>query len=240
MRKKSINLILLIFIILLIISLVITSVYLINYSNKSEEDDESTSSNENTSHIELQLTNVSSENNDTHSTDTNENSILSSLNNFEDIENNEDTNDIPENSTLILNNHIYTFDNSVEASVVENSSNKQELQIKYLNYNFQISLNTDSSMTFEDLKNNSSLKDYLESNYDINITSSLKSGTLENLNIIICTISDNKGQAYFVITPLNNAEVAYIKIYNTNDNQVLIDDLSNPIDQISSIISNVK
>ena len=239
MRKKSINLILLIFIILLIIVLIITSVYLINHSNNdSEKDDESTSSKENTSHVELQLTNVTSENNEIQATNTN--SILNSLNNFEDIGNTENANNISENSTLILNNHIYSFDNSVEASVVENSSNKQELQIKYLNYNFQISLNTDSSMTFEDLKNNSSLKDYLESNCNINITSSLKSGTLENLNIIICTISDNKGQAYFIVTPLNNSEIAYIKIYNTDDNQILIDDLSDPIDQISSIISNVK
>lgn len=239
MRKKSINLILLIFIILLIIVLIITSVYLINHSNNnSKEDDESISSKENTSHVELQLTNVTSENNGIQATNTN--SILNSLNNFEDIGNTENANNISENSTLILNNHIYSFDNSVEASVVENSSNKQELQIKYLNYNFQIFLNTDSSVTFEDLKTNSSLKDYLESNYNINITSSLKSGTLANLNIIICTISDNKGQAYFIVTPLNNSEIAYIKIYNTDDNQILIDDLSNPIDQISSIISNVK
>lgn len=239
MRKKSINLILLIFIILLIIVLIITSVYLINHSNNnSKEDDESISSKENTSHVELQLTNVTSENNEIQATNTN--SILNSLNNFEDIGNTENANNISENSTLILNNHIYSFDNSVEASVVENSSNKQELQIKYLNYNFQIFLNTDSSVTFEDLKTNSSLKDYLESNYNINITSSLKSGTLANLNIIICTISDNKGQAYFIVTPLNNSEIAYIKIYNTDDNQILIDDLSNPIDQISSIISNVK
>lgn len=239
MRKKSINLILLIFIIILIISLVITSVYLINHSNnKSKEDNESISSKERTSHVELQLTNVTSENNEIHITNTN--SILNSLNNFENIGNTENASTVSENSTLILNNHIYSFDNSVEASVVENSSNKQELQIKYLNYNFQISFNTNSSITFEDLKNSSSLKDYLESNYNINITSALKSGTLENLNIIICTISDNKGQAYFIVTPLNNSEIAYIKIYNTDDNQILIDDLSNPIDQISSIISNVK
>ena len=50
-------------------------------------------------------------------------------------------------------------------------------------------------------------------------------------------VIDNNGIGYCLFTPLSDSETLYVKIYNISDNQTLIDDLSNPIDEISSILS---
>lgn len=242
-KRKSINLILLIFIVLAIIVLIILTVYFINHSRKSDNDTEST---ELTQNVENNSTQIGLET-DTNQTQTNNTAntnstfnALENFENFEDITTNEvDTQTSSAQQVITFNNHKLIFDDSVDASIVQNY-NTSELQLNYLDFNFKMLLGTDKSTTFENLKSNNSLKSYLESTYNISITSSLKSGNLIDLDIIICTISDNNGQAYFVITPLNNSEIIYSKIYNTSDNQTLIEDLSKPLEEISSIISKLQ
>lgn len=242
-RRKSINLFLLIIIVLAIIALIIISIYLINRPFEENDDTDenivATSSSEYLPSPESLVSNQTILNNSEYS-----NSILNSLNDFEDLEDMDGNTIQPENvpitentKALTLNGHKLNFNNSEDATIVQNA-NISELKVNYTDFNFKMLLNTDKQTTFENLKKNTSLKSYLESTYNISITSSLKSGNINNsLDIIICTISDANGPAYFIITPLNNSEILYSKIYNTSNSQALIDDLSKPLDEISSMIT---
>ncbi|MBP3502077.1 MAG: hypothetical protein J6K42_01140 [Clostridia bacterium] len=241
-RRKSINLILLIFIILSIITLIIISVYLINFSSKNDET-ENTATIQNTENNSIKMgintNNTQSENNISKNNNYVSNSI-ENFENFEDINTNEITPQTSyDSNTITFNDHILTFDDSVNASIIQ-TTNIPELQLSYPDFNFKMLLNTNRSTSFESLKNNTSLKSYLESKYNISITSPLKFGNINNLDMIICTISDNNGNAYFIITPLSDSEIMYSKIYNTSDNQSLIEDLTKPLEEISSMISKLQ
>lgn len=232
-RRKSINLILLIFIILSIITLIIIAVYLINHSSENDKTEN------NSIEVGMETNNNQTETNISENT----NNVLNSIENFENFED-INTNEIStqssyDSNTLTFNDHVLTFDDSIHASIIQNS-NAPELQLNYPDFNFKMIVNTNNSTTFENLKSNTSLKNYLESNYDVSITSPLKSGNINNLDIIICTISDNNNNAYFIITPLNDSEILYSKIYNTSNNQTLIEDLSKPLEEISSLISKLQ
>ncbi len=232
-RRKSINLILLIFIILFIITLIIITVYLINHSNESDKTEN------NSIEVGMETNNNQTETNISENTN-NVLNLVEDFENFEDINTNESsTQSSYDSNTLTFNDHVLNFDDSIHASIIQNS-NTPELQLNYPDFNFKMIINTSKSTTFEDLKNNTSLKNYLESNYNISITSSLKSGNINNLDVIICTISDNNTMAYFIITPLNNSEILYSKIYNTSNDQTLIEDLSKPLEEIASLISKLQ
>lgn len=232
-RRKSINLILLIFIILSIITLIIIAVYLINHSSENDKTEN------NSIEVGMETNNNQTETNISENT----NNVLNSIENFENFEDINTNETSPQSSydsnTLTFNNHVLTFDDSIHASIIQNS-NTPELQLNYPDFNFKMIVNTNNSTTFENLKSNTSLKNYLESNYNVSITSPLKSGNINNLDIIICTISDNNNNAYFIITPLNDSEILYSKIYNTSNNQTLIEDLSKPLEEISSLISKLQ
>lgn len=232
-RRKSINLILLIFIILSIITLIIIAVYLINHASENDKTEN------NSIEVGMETNNNQTETNISENT----NNVLNSIENFENFEDINTNETSPQSSydsnTLTFNNHVLTFDDSIHASIIQNS-NTPELQLNYPDFNFQMIVNTNNSTTFENLKSNTSLKNYLESNYNVSITSPLKSGNINNLDIIICTISDNNNNAYFIITPLNDSEILYSKIYNTSNNQTLIEDLSKPLEEISSLISKLQ
>lgn len=232
-RRKSINLILLIFIILSIITLIIIAVYLINHTSENDKTEN------NSIEVGMETNNNQTETNISENT----NNVLNSIENFENFEDINTNETSPQSSydsnTLTFNNHVLTFDDSIHASIIQNS-NTPELQLNYPDFNFKMIVNTNNSTTFENLKSNTSLKNYLESNYNVSITSPLKSGNINNLDIIICTISDNNNNAYFIITPLNDSEILYSKIYNTSNNQTLIEDLSKPLEEISSLISKLQ
>lgn len=232
-RRKSINLILLIFIILSIITLIIIAVYLINHSSENDKTEN------NSIEVGMETNNNQTETNISENT----NNVLNSIENFENFEDINTNETSPQRSydsnTLTFNDHVLTFDDSIHASIIQNS-NTPELQLNYPDFNFKMIVNTNNSTTFENLKSNTSLKNYLESNYNVSITSPLKSGNINNLDIIICTISDNNNNAYFIITPLNDSEILYSKIYNTSNNQTLIEDLSKPLEEISSLISKLQ
>ena len=225
-KTKKISLFLLIIIVLFIIALILTIINIVSSTKALSQHKENTNQN-----INIQ---VSIDSNNKTNTSKNTENIINDLINFVDIStSNQTTNP----STFTLNNHTFKINNSVEASII-NDSNKSALQILNSNSDSTIILNTDNTINFNTLKNTPSLKDYLESTYKISITSEIKTGTIKNLNIILFTISENNNTAYFIITPLNDSEIIYSKIYNTSDKSTLIDDLSQPIDEISSIINN--
>ena len=174
-RRKSINLILLIFIILFIITLIIITVYLINHSNESDKTEN------NSIEVGMETNNNQTETNISENTN-NVLNLVEDFENFEDINTNESsTQSSYDSNTLTFNDHVLNFDDSIHASIIQNS-NTPELRLNYPDFNFKMIINTSKSTTFEDLKNNTSLKNYLESNYNISITSSLKSGNINNLD----------------------------------------------------------
>lgn len=227
-RTKKISLFLLIVIVLFVIALIFTIINIFS-STSALSDSEAEDTNKNFS---IQLSLDSNQVSNTEEDD--KHNIIRDLEGFADISSN---NFNEEPSSFNLNNHTFKFDDSVEASIVDDS-NKSALQILNSSSDSKIILNTDDSINYETLKSTPSLKNYLETKYNISITSDVKSGKIQNLNIILFTISDNDGVAYFVITPLNDSEIIYSKIYNKSDMSTLINDLSKPIDEISSIISN--
>ena len=252
MKRKSFNLVSLILIVIVILALVVLSVYLINKPSKRGKNKENTSDNQ------TEVANVNSSN---HKSKKLDESFFDSLEYLDAREettegsNEEPTEEISEvlpeetsqeepvstDNVQTINNHTFKLSTTAEATVSENSStNTQELKINYPNYNFRIIFSTDSSTNFENLKSSSGLKSLIESKYKVSVSDSIRSGTLNGLNLIICSISDNEGSAYLLFTPLNDSEVAYAKIYNKENNQNLLDDLSDSLNEISSIISSVE
>ena len=58
--------------------------------------------------------------------------------------------------------------------------------------------------------------------------------------MIICTIADGSTVGYLIITPLNDQEVVCLKVYDANNQLALIKDLSEPINDINSIKTNIQ
>lgn len=247
-KRKSISLFLIIFIMILIILLAILAIKLLK--NK-----DNTNLSDNNSNAQAQL---SIETNDIEFNDVENTSNFNEITNY--IEN---TNSNSENATkinetitnstensidnqitdssykLTLNNHTYKFKNNEKASIIQDNE-KSAIQTINSDFNYKMLFNTDNTTTFNALKENSNLKTSLESNYNFTITSNLKIGNINNLNVIAFTISDINGIGYCVITPLNDTEITYTKIYNTANTAELVSDLSNPLTEISSIIENLE
>lgn len=237
-RRKKINLWLLILIVLFIIAVVFTIIHVFNSSNANSDDRASknhvvASSEENTINKNSDGSRIGkiSSFSDFHDIETdytqenNTTNIISMSENFEDIltQDNE-----PNETTLELNNHKYIFSKDKEATL----ENNKYVQIKSSNYS--IRMNTDKYI-YSDLKKKSGLKAFLQNQYNMTITSDLKVGNIKNTDLIVCTISENNDVAYFFITPLNSSEILCLKIYNSEDMSTLIEDISGPIDEISSI-----
>lgn len=234
-RKKSINLFILVLIVLLVIALIITIFKL--FINPQNTDDSISNDTSQDTQVKVSLeTNSSSFNEVENITDSN--ISQNTLNNIVDVSTSNSLNENTTSSqsrTLSLNNHDFTFNKSAQISLVQDN-NKSAIQAIYSDFNYKMLLNTDT-ISFNDLKNITSLKDYIQNTYQVSITSNLKTGILNNLDLILFSISDNNGIGYCLFTPLSDSETLYVKIYNISDNQTLIDDLSNPIDEISSILS---
>lgn len=139
---------------------------------------------------------------------------------------------------LTLNSHIYTL-NQMNASLTEDNS-KSAIQINNSNNKYKIIYNTTDSSTYNQIKSEQDLKTTLQTKFNIQITSDIKNGTINNMDILICQISDTNGNGYFILTSLNSSEVAYAKIYNTEDSTKYIEDINNPLSDISKIITSVE
>ncbi len=222
MRRKSFSLVLLITIIILVILAVVLSIRLINRPEKeSDNSNNSSESQDNNSSKVTKFNNL-------------DNSFVDTLETIQ-------SNDQEETNTYFvsLSNHTYKFDKSIQASVEENDSNKV-LKVTYPGKEYNIVFSTNKDKTFTELKNTENLKEFIEENYKVTITSPLKSGTLNNLNIIICTISEDTNVAYLVFTPVSDSEIAVAKIYKVTDSTALLEDISAPLSSVSSIISSIE
>ena len=153
-KRKSISLFLIIFIILLIVVLVILANKLLQNNNSSET--------ENTAPVEISIEsndNTSTFNNVENISDFNEISTTTENPSNTSTSNNQisTTNQALSNSNKItLNNHSYVFDGTINASVVQDNS-KSAIQFLYPDFNYKMLFNTDSSISFDALKNNTSL-----------------------------------------------------------------------------------
>lgn len=233
-KRKSINLFLIIFI-LLFISILILFVVNIIANKKQETSKLSQNNEENNSAVQFTV----DSNNTEDTSDFDDISSINSVNTNESTVQNTNNSNTQNEKTLSLNHHSYVFDQSTQASLIKDN-NVETLQILYPDFQYKILYNTDNSINYENLRNQSNLKSYLEDNYNFQITSNLKTGTINNMNMIIFTFSDNIGIGYCIFTSLNDSEIAYAKIYNTDNNKELIADLSNPITKLSLIISSMK
>ena len=246
-RRKSISLFLIIFIILLIVILAILIAKLFKNNNEEVSKDS-----ENNTSVQLSIdTNNTSTFNDVENTsnftdinNSSNNTANNTINTTNTVNNSTQNNTVDYNNSinpnqLVLNNHTFKFDGTVKASLVQDN-NKSSIQLLYPDFNYKMIFNTDNKISFDTLKSTNDLQNYISNTYNLNITSSLKSGNINNLDIIIFTISDDTGVGYCIFTKLNDSEVAYAKIYNTEDSSKLISDLSNPITKISAVIASMQ
>ena len=137
-------------------------------------------------------------------------------------------------TSLKLNNHTFKFDNSKQISL-QSSGERNYIQLR--NDEYILSINTDT-VSFEDILSNEDIKNFIEKKYNVKITGGIKRGTYQGIDIIICSISENTEVSYLVITSLNTSEIVYYNIYNATNKTTLINDLSKPMDEISSITKN--
>lgn len=241
MRRKSFSLVLLIFIVISVILVVALAIRLINGPFK-KDDKSSKNKSKNT-------TEVAQTNNETQPVL--DSTFFDSLNVIDNGTASENTTTpttepVPETTTdqsgksLDLNGHTYKFDSSTEATIQVGSIGRPEFQITYPGQNYKLLYGTDTSKTFADLKSNGDLQSIIENDYKVTVTSSLKQGNVANLDLIICTISEDNKNAYFLLTPIKGSEVAYAKIYSSEDEQTLINDLSDPLSSVSAIISSIQ
>lgn len=230
-RKIKINLWLLIFITIFIVALIFTAIHFVNSSKANTEE----SVNEYTS---------VSKSKDNKTFSNNLNIGKDAFNNFITID--EDFNsDLNESTTLVseesqesesntinFNNHSYIFDKNENVELLNNNT-KQYIQLDTDEYVYRI--NTDT-ISFSDIKKQDDLKTTLEQKYKINITSDIKTGNYNGLELILCTISEDDSMGYFIITSLNENEIIFIEIYNSVNSSTLISDLTNPLNDISKKI----
>ena len=257
-RKKSFNLVLVVFAVILIGVLAILILLIIK--NNSEEKIEESVKNVvpqlsvndiNSTHNKVEnlydFENINTSSNNTvdlsnynqASNNTQAENVIQTNTTNSTVANNTNEQNDSSKRKITLNDHTFNFDKSKDVSVIQ-SGNVAALQVKDSQNNYQILCYTDSSTSFETLKTKSPLKDYLEKTYKLTITSNLKTGKADNSDIILTTISDSNKVAYLLITPLSSSEIAYFKISNLSDASNLLEDLSKPMDEISLILANIE
>ena len=225
MRRKSFSLVLLILIIILVISLVVLLVSLINKPPKvSDKGNQTTVENKLDASFIESLNDIDSDTGD----ETETQQTIQAPENTE-------VSDSGEGSTVEFNGHNYKIKDNVETSI---DDNKNELKYEIADKNYLIYYGSNASKSFQDLKAEEDLKGYIENEYSVSLTSSLKTGNINGLDLIICSASEDSKQIYLLFTPLTDSEVAYARIYNKTNENELLNDISEPLAEISSIISN--
>ena len=235
-RRKKINLWLLILIILFIVAIVFTIIHMMNSSNANS--DSRYSQKENSSNVvnkEYSGSRIGK---------------VDSYDSFSDIENDSGStkkvemyNTIPEETSepkkkepLKLNEHTFNYNDIGESSIQGEISN-QYIELKKGDLLYKI---TTEKSTFDDILHKEELKKYIEDTYKLQITSELKTGTVNNVKMIICTIADTNSVGYLIVTPLNDTEVLFLRANNANNPFALIEDLSGPFNDIPTIKTNIQ
>ncbi|MBR2704243.1 MAG: hypothetical protein IKE91_02120 [Clostridia bacterium] len=237
-RRKKINLWLLILIILFIVAIVFTIIHMSNSSKANSDSRYSEKTNNNTINKELQGSTIGKVDS------------YDSFSNITVVPNESGTvemyNEIPTESVtptpvaepepVKLNDHTYSFKELGEFSL-QGSEPAQYVELKKGDILYR--LNTEKT-TFNDMLNKEGLQAYLETTYNIKVTSELKTGTINDIQMIICSMADGSSVGYFIITPLNDSEVLCMKVFDANNQLALIKDLSEPIKDIDSIKTNIQ
>lgn len=219
-KRVKINLLLLVFLTLFIVALTFTVIHILNSSQASTNNSSDYASEYKTNNKIIESNMI----------DTDEDSLTS----YTTIPNISSESNSNTNTNINYNNHSYIFDKNDSVELLEDNL-KQYIKFDYNGYIYRI--NTDT-ISFSNLKKQNDLKSFLAENYRINITSDIKSGNYNNLDLILCTISDGDAVGYFVITPLKNNEIVYFEIYNSYDTSMLISDLTDPLNYIDSKIKS--
>lgn len=234
-RRKKINLWLLILIILFIVAIVFTIIHMMNSTNANSD-----------SRYNQRNAYSSSEVNKEYSGS--RIGKVDSYDSFSNIESESSTNQvemynhIPEETTepnsapITLNEHTYNF-KDVGIASLQGTNPNQYVELKKGNFLYKISTEKNN---FSDTLHKDNLKSYLENTYNIQITSELKTGTVNNTQIIICTMADNSSVGYLIIAPLNDAETIFLKVFDANNLFALIQDLSEPINDMGIIKTNIQ
>lgn len=236
-RRKKINLWLLILIILFIVAIVFTIIHMSNSSKANSDNRYSKKSSDNVINRESSGSTIGKVNSyDSFSDIAIVPDNTGTVEMYNEIPAEESTPQEPEQTPLSLNEHTYNFKDLGESSLT-GEGNNQYVELKKENILYRIK--TEKS-TFNDTLNKEGLKAYLESTYGVTITSEIKTGTVDNIQMIICSIADGNSVGYFIITSLNDSEILCLKVFDANNQFALIQDLSEPINDIDSIKTNIQ
>lgn len=247
-RRKKINLWLLILIILFIVAIIFTIIHVLN-SSKANSDYRYSQRNEENSVAAVasaDATNsVSNKKNNSVAKESNGSriGIINSTESFADIDSSPRTtttievtshkdNNENKSENVELGGHKFNFKDLGKASLKGDYVELKKGDILY-------KICTEQS-SFDSTKGKENLKSYLESKYKIQVTSDFKVGTLNGVSMIICTIAETTGVGYLIITPLNDNEIICMKVYDANNLFGLIKDLSTPINDINELKSNIQ
>lgn len=251
-RRKKINLWLLILIVLFIVAIVFTIIHMSNSSKANSDNRYSKKSSENVINKESSGSTIGQVNSYDSFSDINANSGGSSkvemYNEIPDTNSAEAPVSVPgivlpsspgaeaNPSSIGLDDHTYSFSQLGESSLKGDENNKY-IELKKGNILYKIKT---EKTTFNDILNKDNLKSYLESNYGVIVTSEIKTGTVNNIQMIICTIADGSSVGYFIITSLNDSEILCLRAFDANNQFALIQDLSEPIKDIDLIKTNIQ
>lgn len=134
---------------------------------------------------------------------------------------------------ITIGNHVYT----INGATSKKEENYQYVEFK--NDKVIYRLNTNAT-AFPDMLKKDNLKQYIEETFSVQVTSDIKTGTVDEIEMIICTIADRSCVGYFIITKLNDSEVVCLKVVDADNQFALIQDLSVPIHEIPFITANIQ
>lgn len=250
MKRKKINLWLLLLIVLFTIAIIFTIVHITNSSkansdyryssrtahNKAENSTINNLINSETSGSGIGTINSFSGFRDIEEITADDNSVNSNESTPRNEASSQEATPSTELRILKVNNHSYTFDSTVTASVKGDGSS-QYVELKKKGYLYKVITN---KMSYSDLKSKEHLKDYIEKTYKLQVTGEIKSGTIKGNSLSICTMAENNEVAYLIITPLNDSEILVLKIFNDRNTSAMIEDLTEVLDYITTLKSSIQ
>lgn len=240
-KRKKINLWLLILLVLFIIAIIFTIIHITNSTNANSDERYSKSTeNKNTIAVNREYSG----------------SQIGTINEFREFGNIEDsgttntttttitkqaqtttTSQSNENTTVLnileLNNHTYSFKNSDKVSLEKD----KYIEMQRAPYIYR--MNTEK-VSYNGLKSKENLKAYFQDTLHVLVTSEIKIGNMKGTDLIICSIADKNEVAYLIVTPLNDSEIFCLKIYQKSDMSNLVEDLSTALSDISVLKSSIQ
>lgn len=260
-RRKKINLWLLILIVLFIVAIVFTTIHMLNSSKAnsdnrySQKDDNSVASN--IVNRESSGSKIGRVDSYSSFSDIENGASNNKVEMYDEIPNDANSSDSPASAShngmdgllpnvtpstpekaqpVTLKNHTYSFQNLGEYSIT-GAPSYEFVELKKGNHLYRLSVEKSS---FNDILSKDGLKSYLEKTFNVQVTSELKTGTINDMQMILCSVADSCSVGYFIITPFNDSEVLCVKVYDANNQMALIKDLSEPLNDINTIKANIQ